>query len=177
MIRNPVQYDPTAEPEAFARRRESVISTLAEQRIIDSENAKLIREEPLVWTRSKSGLPYVTDFLKSVSGGGKSGSVAPEEAKNIAEGFAKGGNITTSIDLGMTDRISTVAESVRTGLQNRNVSDYGIIVADRSTMKVLVLIGGANYHGNAGQVNAVFAPRQVGSTMKPFTYLLGITEK
>lgn len=41
-------------------------------------------------------------------------------------------------------------------------------------MKVRVLIGGANYSGNAGQVNVIFAPRQVGSTMKPFTYLLGI---
>lgn len=50
-------------------------------------------------------------------------------------------------------------------------------MVDRKSMKVRVLIGGANYSGNAGQVNAVFAPRQVGSTIKPFTYLLGITEK
>lgn len=41
-------------------------------------------------------------------------------------------------------------------------------------MRVRVLIGGADYAGKAGQVNAVFATRQVGSTMKPFTYLLGI---
>lgn len=85
--------------------------------------------------------------------------------------------LVTSIDLGMTDRVSAMADSVKTGLQSRNVSDYGILVVDRASMKIRVLIGGANYYGNSGQVNAIFAPRQVGSTMKPFTYLLGITER
>lgn len=81
------------------------------------------------------------------------------------------------MDSGLTRKIDGIAESIRTGLQYRNVSDYGILIVDRSTMKVRVMIGGADYSGNAGQVNSVFAPRQVGSTIKPFTYLLGIATK
>ena len=100
--------------------------------------------------------------------------LSPSETSEIAKNLSNGTNLITSIDSGLTRRIEAIADSIRTGLQYRNVSDYGILVVDRTTMKVRVLIGGADYAGKAGQVNAVFAPRQVGSTMKPFTYLLGI---
>ena len=65
------------------------------------------------------------------------------------------------------------ANRILDDLSWRNVSDFSIIVADRETHAIRVAIGGRDY-GNAetGQVNSLFAKRQVGSTIKPFTYLL-----
>lgn len=119
----------------------------------------------------------MNDFLQSAAKSREHSGLSPTESEAIAKQFEVGGELATSIDLGMTDRVSTIADSVKTGLQSRNVSDYGILVVDRSSMKIRVLIGGSNYYGDSGQVSAIFAPRQVGSTMKPFTYLLGITER
>jgi penicillin-binding protein 1C len=174
LIRNPSRYDPVREPEAFLRRMELVTNTLETNRIITPEQAKIIRDEPLVWTRPKPELPYVIDLVKSIAKREKSTILSPSETSEITKKLANETHFVTSIDSGLTRRIESIADSIRTGLQYRNVSDYGILLVDRATMKVRVLIGGADYAGKAGQVNAVFAPRQVGSTMKPFTYLLGI---
>lgn len=55
------------------------------------------------------------------------------------------------------------------------MGDYSVLLVDRKTKEIRVLIGGADYASSeGGQVNAVFAPRQVGSTLKPFTYLLAM---
>lgn len=79
-----------------------------------------------------------------------------------------------TVDATLTNKVQEIAESVRRELQFRNVSDFGVLMVERGSNKVRVLIGGANYQGEAGQVSAVFAPRQVGSTIKPFTYLLAL---
>lgn len=56
----------------------------------------------------------------------------------------------------------------------KNVTDYGVIVAERGNPpKLRVMIGGRSYEeSDAGQVNTTLALRQPGSAMKPFTYSL-----
>jgi penicillin-binding protein 1C len=174
LVRNPSRYDPVREPEAFLKRMELVTNALETGGVLTPAQAEIVRHEPLVWTRPKPELPYVADLVKSIAKGEKTGILSPSESSEIAKNLTNGTDLVTSVDSGLTRRIEDIADSIRTGLQYRNVSDYGILVVDRATMKVRVLIGGADYAGQAGQVNAVFAPRQVGSTMKPFTYLLGI---
>lgn len=53
LIRNPGQYDPVTEPEAFRKRYLTVISTLKETGILTPESSVLIEEEPLVWANPK----------------------------------------------------------------------------------------------------------------------------
>lgn len=53
LIRNPNQYDPTTEPEAFVKRYLTVVSTLEENGILSTESAILAREEPFVWANPK----------------------------------------------------------------------------------------------------------------------------
>lgn len=81
----------------------------------------------------------------------------------------------TTFDFGLTKRIDTIAQSILDRLSWRNVSDYGILIAERTINGPLlrVMIGGKNYHeSEGGQVNTTLALRQPGSTIKPFTYLL-----
>lgn len=82
----------------------------------------------------------------------------------------------TTFDLALTEQIDTIAKNTLQQLAWKNVSDYGILIAERGdeTNPLLrVMIGGASYTESiAGQVNTTLALRQPGSTIKPFTYLL-----
>jgi penicillin-binding protein 1C len=82
-----------------------------------------------------------------------------------------------SIDSKLTAQVSRIARQVQSELARKNVGDYGVLVVDRATGQVRVLNGGGAYYADNGQVNAVLAQRQVGSTIKPFTYLLAIAEQ
>lgn len=84
----------------------------------------------------------------------------------------------TSIDLDLTKQVQKIADATLSEIAWRNVSDYAVLMVDRETKEILVLMGGADYSSaEGGQVNAVFAPRQIGSTAKPFTYLLAMQDK
>lgn len=54
----------------------------------------------------------------------------------------------------------------------KNVKDYSVIIIDKNTKELKVMIWWINYYGQDGQVNMTTSPRQVWSTIKPFTYVL-----
>jgi membrane carboxypeptidase/penicillin-binding protein PbpC len=99
----------------------------------------MLSREPLQYETPQSKLPYVLDALRRTNSS----------------------TTHTSIDGYLTERVDRIAQSIRTDLQYRNVSDFGILIVDRETLQVRVLIGGADYFGKAGQVSAIFSPRQV----------------
>ena len=84
----------------------------------------------------------------------------------------------TTIDSALTHRIDTIAQSILESLSWRNVSDYGILIAERTARGPVlrVMIGGKDYHESSeGQVNTTLSLRQPGSTLKPFTYALAFS--
>lgn len=62
-------------------------------------------------------------------------------------------------------------------LQNRNVQDGAVLVLDNATGDVLAWVGSSGDLSGAAQFNAVSAPRQAGSTLKPFLYGLAIAQR
>lgn len=152
--RNPVAYDPKREGENFRKRFELITKTLEENGKITPEESEQILSEPLVWKKYDNPLPYAVDYLESLDTG-------------------RAGFIQTTFDIPLTRRVDALAKSVLSEIGWKNVNDYGIYMVDRETHEVRVMIGGSNY-GNEldGQVNSVLSPRQVGSTLKPFIYLL-----
>jgi penicillin-binding protein 1C len=59
-------------------------------------------------------------------------------------------------------------------LQGRNAHDAAVVVIDNATGEVLAYVGSSGQLSEAGDVDAARAPRQAGSTLKPFIYGLGI---
>lgn len=165
MAKNPSKYDPIGNPAAFRTRYAAVAETLAQAGVLDRGELPAFLVEKLSFPAPKNALPYVADAFKS----GKFGRIG----KRGGSGFLR-----TTFDADLTRRLRTIADGTLADIAWRNVTDYAFVVADRKTKEVLALEGGADYASpDAGQVNAAFAPRQVGSTMKPFTYLLAFQDR
>jgi penicillin-binding protein 1C len=58
-------------------------------------------------------------------------------------------------------------------LAGRNAQDAAVVVIDNATGEVLAYVGSSGRLSQAGEVDAARAPRQAGSTLKPFIYALG----
>lgn len=61
-------------------------------------------------------------------------------------------------------------------LRTSNVQDGAILVLDNATGQVLAWVGSSGVLSQADEVDAVLAPRQPGSTLKPFLYGQAIAE-
>ena len=59
-------------------------------------------------------------------------------------------------------------------LSGRNAHDAAVVVIDNASGDVLAYVGSSGRLSAAGEVDAARAPRQAGSTLKPFIYGLGL---
>lgn len=157
--KDPGKYNPYNKPKNFRARFEGVVNTLAKKRIITWEEQRDILNEKLNWNRHhENTLPYVVDFFKA----------RPERYQTEPL-------VSTTFDSNLIEKIDTIAKNTLLELSWKNVSDYGILIAERGELNPLlrVMIGGENYHeSTAGQVNTTLALRQPGSAIKPFTYTI-----
>jgi penicillin-binding protein 1C len=62
-------------------------------------------------------------------------------------------------------------------LNGRNVEDGALVVLDNATGEVIAWVGSSGELSRANEVDGVTAPRQAGSTLKPFLYGLAIEQK
>ncbi|RZL58272.1 MAG: penicillin-binding protein 1C [Variovorax sp.] len=62
-------------------------------------------------------------------------------------------------------------------LRGRNVQDAGLVVLDNASGEVLAWVGSSGDLSRAADVDAVVAPRQPGSTLKPLLYAQAIAER
>lgn len=179
MAKNPKVYDAILEEENFRARFVMLAEKLATDKIITPEKKEEILAEKLTFPKPKNPLPYGVDAYKKLSAGGvgnlgNSGSSGGlSNSGNSEDPESSGQPIRTTLDLALTSKVASIADGVLTNIAWKNVSDYSVLLIDRDTLEIRTLIGGANFDSShAGQVNAVFAARQVGSTLKPFIYLL-----
>ncbi|MBS0415395.1 MAG: penicillin-binding protein 1C [Proteobacteria bacterium] len=62
-------------------------------------------------------------------------------------------------------------------LRGRHVEDGAVVVLDNASGEVLAWVGSTGELSRAGEVDAVTAPRQPGSTLKPLLYAQAIAER
>lgn len=150
-------YNPFKREVDFEKRFTTVVTYLAEKGLLSKEEKEEILKERLlfVW-ESKTGNHYLGDFFQSKR------KNFPQEAEGIQ----------TTIDKNLQQQIEQIAKKSITPLLWKNVWDYAVVLVDKDTMELHALVGGSDYFWSGGQVNAALSPRQVGSTIKPFTYLL-----
>ena len=154
IIKNPNKYNPIKNLWNFNKRFKILANYLEQNWIINSKEKNEILEEKLnFYTWEKNKLPYIVDFVK----------------KNIKNNPSK---ITTTINLNLTQKIDWLAKTSLKTLAWKNVSDYSIIIIDKNTLELKVMIWWNNYWSDNGQVNGSLALRQPWSALKPFIYLL-----
>lgn len=101
------------------------------------------------------------------------------DAPHVAHSLLKkpGQRLKTSLDFDLQRKAN---QSLRTNLlqlAQRNVQDGAVVVLDNATGEVLAWVGSSSSLSEAPEVDAVMAPRQAGSTLKPFLYALAIEQR
>ena len=112
--------------------------------------------------------------------------IAPHAARRalqLRRDAAPTGTITADATLRTTLRaplqrfaVSTLQRHLRE-LRGRNVEDAALVVLDNASGEVLAWVGSSGALSRAGEVDAVLAQRQPGSTLKPLLYAQAIAER
>ncbi len=158
IIKNPTKYNPIDHIWNFNKRFQNLVSYLKTKKIISKNETTEILWEKLTFQKWKLDLlPYVVDFLKS---------------SIFTSSRDKNENIITTIDYNLSKKIDELSKNSIKSLAWKNVWDYSIIIIDKKTMDLKVMIGWNNYYTKEWQVNSSLALRQPGSTLKPFLYAL-----
>ena len=102
-------------------------------------------------------------------------NLAPHLAVKLLK--SPGTRVTTTLDAELQAyAVATLADHLA-GLAGRGVQDGAIVVLDNATGDVLAWVGSSGEVSDAPQVDGVVAPRQAGSTLKPFLYALALDRK
>jgi penicillin-binding protein 1C len=102
--------------------------------------------------------------------------IAPHHARRVlAAGPAQTVRSTVSAPL-QRFAVQTLQRHLRE-LKGRHVQDGALVVLDNASGEVLVWVGSSGELSAASEVDGVTAPRQPGSTLKPFLYAQAIAER
>ncbi len=85
--------------------------------------------------------------------------------------------VTTTVDARLQRAVGSVLRQRLAELAGRSVSDAAALVLDNATGEVLAYVGNTGGGASARFVDGVRAPRQAGSTLKPFLYGLALEDR
>src|SRR6202012_5076605 len=109
-----------------------------------------------------------------------SDQLAPHFARQLLKTLGKPpppATLRTTLDAGTQRRARDALRQQLAELRDRDVEDGAVIVLDNATGDVLAWVGSSGELSQAGAVDAVVAPRQAGSTLKPFLYEQAIEQR
>ncbi|MBN2472420.1 MAG: transglycosylase domain-containing protein [Anaerolineae bacterium] len=166
---DPLNPDPQVQQAVLDRRR-LVIDLMLEEGYVSQEEAYAAYGEPLSYASPDVPLvaPHFTVEARSELEALMATLGYPPEL--IASG---GLTVYTTVDLRFQDMATRIAREQVAGLRDaHNMTNGAVVVLHPYTGEVLAMVGSIDYWDDAidGRVNVTRAPRQPGSTMKPFTY-------
>jgi penicillin-binding protein 1C len=106
--------------------------------------------------------------------------LAPHFARQLLKTLGKGpppATLRTTLDAGTQRRARDALRQQLAELRDRDVEDGAVIVLDNASGDVLAWVGSSGDLSQAAAVDAVVAPRQAGSTLKPFLYEQAIEQR
>ena len=106
--------------------------------------------------------------------------LAPHFARQVLKRLGKTpppATLRTTLDAGTQRRARDALRQQLAELRDRDVEDGAVIVLDNATGDVLAWVGSSGDLSQAAAVDAVVAPRQAGSTLKPFLYEQAIEQR
>ncbi len=105
--------------------------------------------------------------------------IAPHYARRLlaTAGADTPGPLRTTIDAALQRQALQLLKQHIKELHGRHVEDGAALVLDNASGEVLAWVGSTGELSRASEVDAVTAPRQPGSTLKPFLYAQAIAER
>jgi membrane peptidoglycan carboxypeptidase len=168
LIQAPTAYDPTTHYDLAQQREQYVLQGMVDTHSLSASVAqqavaeKIKAEFKIQPTARQSKAPHFVDYVLSKL-----------ETTFGAAAIQQGGLIVhTTLDLGLQQ---TAEDAVKKGVKDlawANVNNSALLAADPKTGEVLAWVGSASYGNDkiAGQFDVVLAPRQPGSSFKPYVY-------
>ncbi len=154
--KSPTQYNPYNHFHKAKKRQEYILHRLFIFGRMDSADYQRAVLEPVLLFPKASpfNAPHFTDWILK----------QPFHEREIH----------TSLDLPLQQECEKIVKGHVGLLKTENVTNAAVLIMDNRNGQILTLIGSSDYFNELydGQFNAVFAPRQPGSTLKPFTYAL-----
>jgi penicillin-binding protein 1C len=90
-----------------------------------------------------------------------------------AERARRSARVTTTLDAALQERVQRLLDRRVESLRDLGVADGAALVVDHHSGEILAWVDAGRFEDPAGgQIDAVLAPRQPGSTLKPFLYAL-----
>lgn len=166
----PSQYNPLTNPELAQQRQATVLALMVRHGYITEAEAEQAKNEKLVYQSDNFNI-LAPHFVAAVW---------TQLERNYHEVLYLGGlEVYTTIDLNWQDAAQRIVQrhldllnNPIDGTASKNVRNAAVVAIDPYTGQILMMLGSPNYFDEsiAGNVNAALAPRQPGSTLKPFTY-------
>ncbi len=169
IIASPDAYSPRNDFDAAKARRDLVLSNMAEQGFITSEEYArytgvqypLPRGLQIEPPADNSAAPYFTSWLRQQL----------VDKYGAGEAFAGGLEIKSTLDLELQQQAEAIAESTVAGVG----LDASVVVLDNETAGVLAMVGGFDYQEAPFNL-ATNGLRQPGSAFKPFTLVTALEQ-
>ncbi len=155
---NPTRLNPLKNPTLTHKRQERILSRMKKLGLIDETTYSSAHHEPITPTKYlfENPAPHFTEFLK----------------QHCAHQFSSGGTLRTTLDLPLQNKVQALLSEQVARLHYKNVTSGSCIVIDNLTGEVLAWVGSPN--SSLIQNDGIDNLRQPGSSIKPFTYLLGL---
>ena len=181
----PTEWNPVLNPDAAKLRQTEVLQAMVRSNFIsqsDMDKAvaeKLVYQAPINSFLAPHFVDYVLAELRQL--GFQPGiqqlnvkTTLDYHLQQIGESVvnynlaAKPGH--SCYNSGAPDGWPYVSEAGAACWDPRGQLSSGLIAEDPKTGEILVMVGSPNYNASAGQINYTTIPRNMGSSMKPYTY-------
>ena len=169
--RGPAVYALDRHPERVVRRRDRILDRMVEAGWASRDAAERAKHEPLVARAGKGsfGAPHLVAALAEGAT-----ELWPRE---LGDGPRAAGaeRVETTIAADLQREIELAARQQMASLAGRHASGAAVVVLDNDTGEILAYVGSPDFDDRrGGQNDGVRAPRQPGSTLKPFVYGLAM---
>ncbi|MBN1427496.1 MAG: PBP1A family penicillin-binding protein [Anaerolineae bacterium] len=173
---SPGLYDPLTDPVAAHKRQSVVLDLMVNSGFIELEEASMARREVLAFSAERYSIE-APHFVMAI--------YTRLEQTLPPEVLYQGGlEVRTSLDLDWQRTAERVARrqlellnrTSQPGDIPRNAHNAALVALDPYNGQVLAMLGSPDFFDEAssGAVNMALAPRQPGSSLKPFTYAVAL---
>ena len=172
LVKGPSYYDPRRHPERALERRNIALSMLHDTGLLDAGAYEQARQAPLGVT-PQPGVAAANRFPAYID------LVRRQLAADYPESALQGAGLTVLTGMSPTAQayaegaVLSTLEALQTG--KRPPLQAGLVVTDVRGGEVLAVVGGRDV-AEHGFNRAIEARRPVGSLLKPYVYLLALTQ-
>ena len=173
LIQSPTTYNPFSNYKLAKQRQKIVSKALHDANTFSTEKIEEIKTEIIRLSSGKINIraPHFVMWIMSRF------HLQSESATTLSR-FQTGGEIHTTLDFNLQSEAERIVENHLKKLEDKNVTSAAVVVLDAQTGELLTMVGSADYFDDEhdGAVNVAISPRQPGSALKPFNYVLALRD-